>query len=118
VFTHLSGDEWVPLAQDDGYPGGGCCPTDTWVKGEVVVDHHIIVIPMDVPAGTYHLTTGMYDETNDNRLAVSKVEGRELDGEHVHIAEVWVRPDFSTIPTPVWAEMNNKVYLPLVGANR
>jgi hypothetical protein len=113
VFSHLS-DGRLLLAQHDGPPGDGCCPTDTWVKGEVVVDRHVIPLAVDLLPGTYHLTTGMYDEPSLQRLPILDTQGRQLDEHQVFLADVVVRPSPPPKPTPVRPHWTHRVYLPLV----
>jgi hypothetical protein len=38
----------------------GDYPTGVWAPGEVVVDPHSIVLPVDVAPGQYRLLVGMY----------------------------------------------------------
>ena len=92
VFSHLGQPGFVPLAQDDREPGDGCCPTDTWVEGEIVVDRHVIALPADLTPDTYALMVGMYNDANGQRLPVFDAEGRELPDQQVLLAEVAVRP--------------------------
>jgi hypothetical protein len=60
VFVHLLGAEPEPVAQGDGPPLMGDYPTGVWAPGEVVVDPHSIVLPVDVAPGQYRLLVGMY----------------------------------------------------------
>jgi hypothetical protein len=114
VFTHLGDGQNPPLAQDDGPPGGGCCPTDTWVEGEVVVDRHVISLPEDMPPGTYQLLVGMYDESSDLRLPVFDSQGYELKDQQASIADVTIISTSTPVPAPVGSETLYQVYLPLV----
>ena len=60
-FVHVLGRDGRPVAQADGQPCSGGCPTTSWLPGEVVVDQVRLAIPADLPAGTYPLATGWYD---------------------------------------------------------
>lgn len=113
VFTHLSAGDRPP-AQHDGPPGEGCCPTDTWVEGEVVVDRHIIALPVDLRPGIYLLITGMYDEASMQRLPILDAQGQELGSDQIQIAEVVVRPRSTPEPLLLRAQTVHQVYLPLV----
>jgi len=92
VFTHLGRPGHVPVAQDDREPGDGCCPTDTWIEGEIVVDRHVIALPADLTPNTYALMVGMYNEGNGQRLPVFDPEDRELADQQVQITEVVIQP--------------------------
>jgi hypothetical protein len=113
VFAHLS-DNHLPLAQHDGPPGQGCCPTDTWAEGEVVVDQHTILLPADLAPGTYRLTAGMYDEQRDARLSVFDVRGNRMEGDAVRIDEIVVRPGSTPAPTVRLPDTAHRVYLPII----
>jgi mannosyltransferase len=114
VFTHLGDGRNPPLAQHDGPPGGGCCPTDTWIEGEVVVDQHVISLPADMPPGNYELLVGMYHESSDQRLPVFDSQGYELKGQQAAIAEVSIISISTPVPAPIGSETLYQVYLPLV----
>jgi hypothetical protein len=117
VFTHLSQDGLLPLAQHDGMPGEGCCPPDTWVQGEVVVDRHVIPLAADLVPGTYRLTAGMYHEATGERLPVTTAQGGALGDGQIPVAEVRILPRSTPMPTPVLPEMEFRIYLPLMESN-
>jgi hypothetical protein len=118
VFTHLSQDGRAPLSQHDGVPGEGCCPSDTWVDGEVIVDRHVIPLAADLAPGSYRLTAGMYHEASGGRLPVSTARGDELAGAQIPIAEVELLPRRTPMPTAVLQEMDHRIYLPLMESNQ
>ncbi|MBN1977797.1 MAG: glycosyltransferase family 39 protein [Anaerolineae bacterium] len=60
VFVHLVGAAPEPAAQGDGPPLMGDYPTRVWSPGELVVDPHVVTLPLDLPAGRYRLLVGMY----------------------------------------------------------
>ncbi len=70
VFAHLvepeDGDRLV--AQGDAPPLGGRWPTSLWLPGTLLDDSHTLVLPPDLPAGTYHLLVGLYDPVTGERL--------------------------------------------------
>jgi hypothetical protein len=90
VFAHLVDAGGIPRAQHDAPPGGGCCPADTWVEGEVVVDEHIIPLSGELPSGAYRLLVGMYDEEHDSRLPVYDANGAQLTDDFVAIGDLVV----------------------------
>ena len=119
VFTHLGdGGLSPPVAQHDDLPGEGCCPPNTWVQGEVVVDRHLVPLPADLDPGTYLLTAGMYDEPTGLRLSVFDAQGNEVVGDRIPIAEVVIHPRSTPAPLPILPKMNFRIYLPLVEANQ
>jgi hypothetical protein len=118
VFTHLSQDGLVPLAQHDGYPGEGCCPPDTWVEGEVVEDRHVIPLAADLTPGTYRLAVGMYHEATGERLPVTSGEGGAEGTGQIPITEVIVLPRSTPMPTSALPQMDHRIYLPLVESNQ
>lgn len=71
VFVHLTGADGVPVAQSDGYPGGGYTPTTRWLSGEVLPDPHRLDVPADLGAGEYQLWAGVYDPATGERLPVA-----------------------------------------------
>jgi hypothetical protein len=78
VFVHLVDDSGETWAQGDSVPVGGIYPTWAWVAGETVEDEHLIPLETDVPAGTYHLSIGMYELSTLSRLEVRDAEGASL----------------------------------------
>jgi hypothetical protein len=114
VFAHLGDGIHLPVAQHDSPPGGGCCPTDTWVEGEVVTDQHVIVLAADVSPATYSLTVGMYDESSGQRLRILDGNSRELSDEQILIGQVvvdQVKKPQSPVPESAPAY---RVFLPFV----
>ncbi|RME85758.1 MAG: hypothetical protein D6775_01880 [Caldilineae bacterium] len=74
VFTQLLNEQWQVVAQDDAQPGRGSLPTDRWQPDEVVESSFVLHPPSDLPAGTYRLLTGFYDETSGARLPLASGE--------------------------------------------
>lgn len=72
VFVHLYDQGGRLVAQTDSEPGAALRPTNTWVPGERISDRYGVLIPRDVPGGTYVLAVGLYDLTDPTRrLTVS-----------------------------------------------
>ena len=66
VFAHLLGPvnpaSGTPVwAGHDGPPLGNSHPTSRWQQGEVIVDRHELVLPAEIPAGSYPIEVGLYD---------------------------------------------------------
>jgi hypothetical protein len=68
VFLHLRDAAGETVAQGDGPPVGGQWPTSLWSPGVTIQDTHTITLPANLPAGTYHLVTGLYDRATGSRL--------------------------------------------------
>jgi 4-amino-4-deoxy-L-arabinose transferase-like glycosyltransferase len=119
VFTHLVDAANTLLAQDDAPPGGGCCPADTWVKGEVLVDPHIIPLGADLLPGTYRLETGLYDPDTASRLPAYDAKGAQLPNDLVPIKSVSVKAQAAAgqqtaTPADLHFEFNYSVLVPFV----
>jgi 4-amino-4-deoxy-L-arabinose transferase-like glycosyltransferase len=87
VFVHLLDDNGKLWSQHDSPPVAGGYPTTDWQAGEIVPDRIRLKAPDDLPAGTYHLFTGMYDETTGERLPLY-LEGQRLKGDTLGLEPV------------------------------
>lgn len=82
AFVHLLNSAGRVVAQDDHLPVGGERPTTGWVKGEVIVDQHTLLLPVTLPSGEYRLEVGMYDASRPDlarpgdAVVLGKVEVR------------------------------------------
>jgi len=76
AFIHLVDDTGRPVAQVDRPPLGGFYPTSTWQIGKDVRDNYALVLPTDLPPGTYTLAIGLYDPATQTRLPVVDAPGR------------------------------------------
>jgi hypothetical protein len=84
VFTHLLDGGSLVVAQRDAEPADNLRPTTTWKPGERIEDNYGIVIPPNLPSGSYSLEIGMYD--GENR---SVFNGH---GDHLVLGQVQVQP--------------------------
>jgi hypothetical protein len=75
VFVHVMDPEGRLVAQHDGKPDHWRQPTPQWEPGMPIQDAHPMVIPPDVPPGTYHVRVGMYQEGTMERLSVLSASG-------------------------------------------
>ncbi len=119
VFTHLVDGEGQVVAQHDGPPGNGCCPSNTWAEGEVIVDDHLIQLPANLATGSYDLVVGMYDEETLTSLPAFDGEGNPLASNGVTIQEVDVRSPPGGGQAVGWQETTPRydhvLYLPMIG---
>ena len=79
VFLHLLDSNGNLVSQRDSEPSGSLALTTTWQPGEVVIDNHGLLIPNDLPPGSYRLLLGLYELANPaNRLPITTLDG-EMD---------------------------------------
>ena len=90
VFTHLLDSNSLIWGQHDGVPASGKRPTEGWMRGEIIVDSHPILISPDAPSGRYIVEIGMYDPLTMERLEVRGADGRVLPDARIIIAEVTI----------------------------
>jgi hypothetical protein len=82
VFLHLRDAAGETVAQGDGPPVDGQWPTSLWPPEATIEDIHTIALPADLPPGTYHLVTGLYDRLTGSRLPLLG------GGDEVALAEI------------------------------
>lgn len=75
------------IAQHDGDPVGGFTPTTRWLPGEIIVDSHPLIIPVDVRPGRYAVGTGLYRFPEVRNL---RVIGASFPGDRILLKEVRV----------------------------
>jgi hypothetical protein len=71
VFVHLLNEAGQIKAQNDDLPRAGAYPTPWWQPGKIIEDTHTLVLPPDLPGGTYQLVTGLYRPEDGVRLPLS-----------------------------------------------
>lgn len=70
TFVHLLGPDGAVIAQHDGDPVGGYTPTTRWRPGQIIIDRHVIELPVALAPGVYDLRAGMYQVDPLRNLAV------------------------------------------------
>jgi len=71
VFVHLVDRNGERVSGEDTQPANGSMPTTTWKIGTLVVDPHVLFIPLEVPPGPdYHLEIGLYYLPTMERLSI------------------------------------------------
>jgi mannosyltransferase len=68
VFVHLLDEAGKIVAQHDGQPCGGGCPTSAWRGGERIVSEHPLELPSSLPPGQYAVVVGLYDGRTGDRI--------------------------------------------------
>ena len=71
VFVHLLNANDEKLAQRDGQPVQWLRPTSTWQPGEKIIDRYALLLPDDLPTGSYAIAVGLYDPVSGQRLPIS-----------------------------------------------
>lgn len=82
VYTHLlqieaNGNSKL-VAGYDSQPGGGSLPTSRWQAGWQLLDEYQIVLPAELPAGSYRLTTGLYQPNGEVLPAAGSTSAGEI----------------------------------------
>lgn len=72
VFAHVLDETGQIKAQNDDLPRAGAYPTPWWQPGKVVEDTHRVVLPPDLPGGTYQLVVGLYRPEDGVRLPLKE----------------------------------------------
>jgi hypothetical protein len=79
VFVHLLGEDGQRWVQKDGPPLLGARPTSSWRPGERLTDRRGLLLPSDVPPGSYHLRVGLYRLSDGRRLLTTEgADGLDL----------------------------------------
>jgi len=79
VFVHLLGEDGRSWAQKDGPPLLGTRPTSSWQPGERLTDQRGLLLPSDMPPGSYHLRVGLYRLSDGSRLLTAEgADGLDL----------------------------------------
>jgi hypothetical protein len=71
VFNQLLDAADAVVAQADAYPVWGAFPSDRWPPGALVTTAFVLPLPATLPAGSYRLVTGFYDEGTGERLPLT-----------------------------------------------
>jgi hypothetical protein len=95
TFIHLVDAENKIIAQFDGPPLEGLCPTSQWSPGALIIDRHELRWPQNLPgaalylADGYRILVGLYDPNSLTRAAVSPEDGA---GDHFSTDNALVIP--------------------------
>jgi hypothetical protein len=80
IFVHLINETGEMVANADGPPQGGQYATGAWVPGSMVPDNHRLVLPPDLPPGSYEIRVGAYLPETGQRLPVFDKADNEMPG--------------------------------------
>jgi hypothetical protein len=105
VFVHAVDADGIVQAQHDSHPGLGSYPTREWQPGQVIVDHHTLVVPPGAPAPTaLRIVAGLYDAATSQRLPSTQ-------GDAVALGEVLVLSDADALPSATRIDFDGKLAL-------
>ena len=114
VFVHLLGQHDLVIAQHDGYPCLGACPTRGWKIGHVQVDTHMLALPLtSYTPDEAQIEVGLYENVSTRRLQATDDQGQPL-GDNVRFDRLVVAP-VQTGSTPNPLEINLGGQMALVG---
>jgi sugar lactone lactonase YvrE len=91
-FLHLvpsGGGETIAL---DGKPFGDSFPTQDWAAGMDVRDAREVVLPDEVPPGTYDVFTGFYDPATGERAAIVGADGQPVPNNAIPLGSIEYAP--------------------------
>ncbi len=75
VFVFLANSSEQVAVLHDAVPTMWLRPTTTWQPGELITDHHGLLVPADAGPGDYWLGVGLYNSATGERLPVTAGEG-------------------------------------------
>ncbi len=81
VFVHVRDANGNVVFQNDKLPLNALLPMTRWQAGQPLRDAHAMVIPADVPAGTYQVFAGVYDPISGQRLVTADGKDSAMIGE-------------------------------------
>lgn len=87
VFVQLLAPDGRLGYGQDSPPQAGRNPTSTWTPDELIVDHHELQLPPDLPPGSYRLVVGMY-AADGQRLSFARPEGTPWPNQAIDLTEV------------------------------
>ena len=94
VFVHLIDAANRPLVTLDYTPLGGSAPTHLWIPkwlpGQQYLDPYRLVLPGDLPPGTYYIEVGLYEMVGQRRLQMADTMGN-LIGDRLILGAIVVQ---------------------------
>ena len=111
TFVHLLGEEELPVAQRDTFPGLGRLST-TWLEpGYAWADRYVLQVPDTAYApDVAQIEVGLYDAATRTRLAATASDGEPL-GDNVRFGQVELRPLPGDVPNPISVNFGDRMAL-------
>jgi mannosyltransferase len=88
VSLHLYSESGQSMQEQISPPCAGYCPVDNWEPGEPVEDRHGLLVPPNLPDGTYSLRLGVYQPRQKQTLSVGV--GQNIAGNELGLAQITV----------------------------
>lgn len=111
AFIHLLGEHDIVIAQRDGVPCMGGCPTRGWQAGEIYADRVLLALPQTAYAPDRAVwEVGFFSPSNGQRLPAYGAGGQAL-GDAVRFGAVDVQPNAGDVPNPQDIRFEDKVAL-------
>ncbi|MDM8520024.1 hypothetical protein QUF64_08255 [Anaerolineales bacterium HSG6] len=76
VFVHLLDEAGNLVAGRDAQPRDGTYPTTIWSPEEQIPDNHPLILPADLPSGSYQFAIGLYHQPTGQRLPLHRPNGQ------------------------------------------
>jgi 4-amino-4-deoxy-L-arabinose transferase-like glycosyltransferase len=90
VQVRLLGQDGQSWASADSQPQKGDSPTNTWARGQIIADTHVLTIDSNTPAGTYPIEVALLDTESGHRQNIVADDGHWIDS-RLLLAQVQVR---------------------------
>lgn len=71
VFIHILDENNQIVTQVDSEPVATLAPTHRWQPGDIIWDPYTLLLPSDLPNGTYRITMGMFLRDSGERLPIT-----------------------------------------------
>lgn len=92
IFVQLLDENGVLVAQRDSEPVNGSNPTNTWRPGQIIEDHHALIIPDGLTQVNLSLIIGFYNPSDAARR-LSVMISDEISGDHLNLTDIHVTAD-------------------------
>lgn len=116
AFVHILGQHELVIAQHDGYPCLGACPTRAWRAGDTFADPHMLALPATTfTPDQAQLEVGLYERTPQQRLPATDAQGQPL-GDNARFELFTIVPaQIGSMPNPMQVNFSDQIAL--VGYN-
>ncbi|GAB4402630.1 MAG: hypothetical protein Kow00123_13130 [Anaerolineales bacterium] len=111
AFVHLLGEHDIVIAQRDGVPCMGGCPTRGWQAGQIYADRVLLALPQTAYAPDRAVwEVGFFSPADGHRLPAYAESGAAL-GDHIRFGSVSVLPNAGNVPNPQDIRFEGKIAL-------
>ncbi len=111
AFVHLLGEHDIVIAQRDGVPCMGGCPTRSWEPGAIYADRVLLALPQTAYAPDKAVwEVGLFAPSDGRRLPAYAESGQSL-GDAIRFGAVEVRPNPGDVPNPQDVRFEDKIAL-------